>query len=117
MKLETKRGDTEPNEATLVDATGPVSLGSGTPGVTAATVRFLAVPAVSGVGQVVDRECEVLQEADGSQRGRVRIPWEAADVAAAGTHRAEFDVLWPDGTRKTFPASGYIDWVVWSDLG
>lgn len=119
MRLDTKRGDTEPIEAILKDALGnAVNLGAAP---SQATVRFLARPAVAGVGQVVDRDCDVLQSVDGLgnvlDKGKVRIPWQAGDVANAGTHRAEFEVTFFDGSVKTFPTRGYVDWTVLSDLG
>jgi hypothetical protein len=115
MRLETKRGDTEPNEAILYDGAGKrVNLGVPP---TQAVVRFLAKPVVAGVGQTVNRPCDVLQTDPDTDRGHVRIPWQDADVAVAGTHRAEFEVVFDDGTRKTFPNDGYASWVVWSDLG
>jgi hypothetical protein len=119
LRLDTKRGDTEPIEAVLKDALGEAA-NLGTPPNLAA-VRFLAKPAKLGVGQVVDRVCEVLQNVDGLgnvlNKGKVRIPWQAGDVALAGTHRAEFEVTFIDGTKKTFPTRGYVDWTVYSDLG
>ncbi len=94
-----KQGDTTPPlTVTLQHNTVPINL-------TGATVRFHMSPAIQGVGSVVNAPGVVLD----APAGRVRYMWAVSDVAAAGVHRAEFEVTFADGTVESFPNAEPFD--------
>lgn len=41
--------------------------------------------------------------------GKVEYVWRARDTLDVGTYKAEWEVLYDDGTIETFPTDGYID--------
>jgi hypothetical protein len=63
---------------------------------------------VAGEAEVVD-----LHESP----GWVQYNWVATDTDVVGRYRAEFEVLWPDDRRETFPSDGYIEVSIIADLG
>ncbi len=100
-----KRNDTSPSLlTTLTDAAGTAV------DLTGATVRF-HMNDLAGTN-VVDAAVTVVTAASGI----VRYDWDAADTAAAGLHRAEFEVTYSDSTVETFPNDGFLMVNVLEDL-
>lgn len=54
-------------------------------------------------GLTVDAEANVLSAEDGT----VEYRWIAGDTDLAGDYYAEWEVLWSDGTKETFPTIDY----------
>lgn len=102
-----KQHDTRPLDAVLEDQNGPVNLAG------VLSVKFLMKPKLSGQGTTVDGDATVVD----ALAGKVRYAWLSGDVAAAGAHRAEFQVTFADGSVETFPNGDYVDVVILEDLG
>lgn len=75
---------------------------------TATEVRFKI-----GAPLNINGSCDIITRA----AGIVEYPWGATDTAAAGNHRAEFEVLWSSGKKETFPNDGYLVVQIYEDLG
>lgn len=102
-----KEGDTSPPiVAILKDATGTVVDLTGT------TIRFIMTNK-STSERVVDAAADIVDAVN----GRVRYLWVAPDTDVPANYKAEFEVLWLDGTFETFPNSTYIAVKVVADLG
>lgn len=116
MAFVLKVGDTRPPlRATLIGADKqPLNL-------TDTDIKFRMKPLVPGHGSEVPLKAAQLDYIDPDDPGsgtdptlgRVRYEWDAGDTDAAGVHRAEFVVVWGDGTVGTFPNGGsgreYVD--------
>jgi hypothetical protein len=112
MKWEIKRNDTKARVFRLTG--GGTSKGGAD--LRNATVRFLMKPdpnAGPANGPTVNRAVTVLD----APTGKVEYAPDVADVAVAGLYRAEFESVWQDGTRLTFPENDYITVVILPDLG
>jgi hypothetical protein len=96
MALVIKKGDTRTAiKATLKNPSGsPVNL-------TGSSVTFIMVK--SGA-QLVNRSADIVD----AQNGRVNFVFVAGETEVTGVVRAEFKVEYPDGSKETFPNSGYI---------
>ena len=104
MKFSIKQNDTSPSMlATLQDALGvPVNI-------TGATVNFY----MGNInGNIVDSTATIVSPLD----GQVRYDWVASDTANSGMYQAEFEVIYTDGTKETFPNNDYISVVIKPDL-
>lgn len=100
MTFFIKRNDTSPAvEYTLSTDDGVVNL-------TGATVRFY-------MGNVVAADAVVLNAIGGI----VSYDWLPADTATVGFYNAEFEVIYSDGSKETFPNDGYIAVHISPDLG
>lgn len=100
MTFPIKQNDTSP--AIVYDLSnddGPVNL-------TNATVRFYMGGHVMGAATVINAET-----------GRVAYEWQAGDTARAGFFRAEWEAIFADGTKETFPNDDYIGVNITPDLG
>lgn len=103
MDLELRRGDTRPAlEVTCTDNGAPVDLSNAQsvtvvckPSAGLATIRRLAASASAG--------------------GVVVMQWASGDTDAVCSMRVEVEVIWPDGTKQTFPCSNKVQ--VYPDLG
>lgn len=49
--------------------------------------------------------------------GEVWFVWASGETNIAGVYRAEFEVVYQDGRRETFPNDGYISIQILNDLG
>lgn len=49
--------------------------------------------------------------------GEVWLVWAPGETDIAGVYRAEFEVVYQDGRRETFPGDGYISIQILDDLG
>jgi len=100
-----KRNDTSPAiQATLQDSAGSaVSL-------VGATVKFILYDYAAN--EIVNAAATVTDAANGV----VQYNWQAADTAAAGFYRAEFEVTYADSTVETFPNYEYININIYEDL-
>jgi hypothetical protein len=100
-----KRGDTRHAiRAVLKDATGsPVNL-------TGCAVSFHMAPL--GRSAVVNRQVDIHDIAG----GEVWVVWSPGETDVSGVYRAEFQVVYGDGRRETFPNDGYINIQILSDL-
>lgn len=96
MALVIKKGDTRTAiKATLKNPSGtPVDL-------TSATVTFVMT---KGSTQLVNRAADIVD----SINGRVDFVYVAGETDVTGVVRAEFKVVYSDGSKETFPNSGYI---------
>lgn len=95
-----KRNDTSPSvEATLSAKGSPVDL-------TGATVYFHMSDGLGGLGTIVD-----------PSTGKVRYDWQAGDTATAGVYYSEWEVVYADGKKETFPNDGYSTIKILEDLG
>lgn len=79
---------------------------------TGCSVRFLMRYAQSNTLKV-DATATVVDAA----AGQVRYAWTADDTSDSGAFKAEFEVLFADGTRQSFPNTTYITVVILDDLG
>jgi BppU N-terminal domain len=48
--------------------------------------------------------------------GKVRYLWDADDTDTKGDYNGEFEVLWSDGTKTTFPNFRYISIKIVADI-
>lgn len=101
-----KRGDTRNCiKAVLKDATGsPVNL-------TGCEVKFLMAP----LGRQAN--CSRAAHIQDALNGEVWVVWAPGETDISGVYRAEFEVLYDDGKRETFPNDGYINIQILNDLG
>ena len=60
----------------------------------------------------VDAAATVLVAADGT----VEYRWAVGDTDTPGKYRAEWEVIWSDGTPETFPTVGFDIVIVYGDL-
>ena len=101
-----KRGDTRNCiKAILKDASGdPVNLAG-------CSVKFhmalLRQPAI------VSRAVHI----EDAEAGEVWVVWVPGETDSTGIYRAEFEVMYQDGRRETFPNKGYISLLIQDDLG
>ena len=54
---------------------------------------------------------------DSAADGEVSYSWGATDTETAGLYRAEFEVTFAGGTKRTFPANDYLYINILPDLG
>ena len=104
MKFYVKQNDTSPSMlATLQDANGVAV------DITRATVNFymgnINGNLVNSTATIVDAEA-----------GQVRYDWVASDTANSGMYQAEFEVVYADTSKETFPNNSYISVVIKPDL-
>lgn len=101
-----KRGDTRTCiKAVLKDARGaPVDL-------TDCSVGFHMAPLSRPA--VISRAAHV----EDAAAGEVWFVWAPGETDTAGVYRAEFEVVYQDGRRETFPNDGYISIQILEDLG
>ena len=52
-----------------------------------------------------------------AEAGAVWVVWATGETNIAGVYRAEFEVVYQDGRRETFPNDGYISIQILEDLG
>lgn len=95
-----KRHDTSPSvEAVLTGKDGPVNL-------TGATVYFYMSNIISAQATIAD-----------ATAGVVRYDWQTGDTTKLGYHLAEWEVIYSDGKKETFPNDGYSTVKISADLG
>ncbi len=101
-----KRGDTRHAiRAVLKDADGdPVNL-------TDCEVKFHMAPL--GRQAIVNRAAHI----QNAEKGEVWVVWVPGETDTAGIYRAEFQVVYLDGRKETFPHNGYISIQIMNDLG
>lgn len=90
--------------AILEDPGGAVDL-------TGASVSFLMADAQYRAAKV-----NAVATIVGAATGEVSYQWQAADLDAAGSYIAEFEVVFPDASIATFPSQGYVEIRVVDDL-
>ena len=100
-----KRGDTRHAiRAVLKNTQGtPVNLSG-------CSVSFHMAPL--GQPAVVSREVDMHD----ALAGEVWVVWSPGETDVSGVYRAEFQVVYGDGRRETFPNDGYISIQILSDL-
>jgi hypothetical protein len=103
-----KRGDTRNCiKAVLKDASGtPVDL-------TDCSVSFHMAPLGLNRKARVSRAVHIQNAA----AGEVWVVWAPGETDAAGFYQAEFEVMYQDGKRETFPNANYISIRILEDLG
>jgi len=101
-----KRGDTRNAiKAILKDSSGnPVNLEN-------CHVKFHMAPLNRPA--VISRAAHV----EDAAAGEVWFVWAPGETDTAGVYRAEFEVVYKDGRRETFPNNGYISIQILEDLG
>ncbi len=101
-----KRGDTRNCiKAVLKDATGsPVNL-------TSCEAKFHMAP--PGRQAIVSRAAHI----ENAVSGEVWVVWAPGETDVVGIYRAEFEVMYQDGRRETYPNDGYISIQILNDLG
>ena len=101
-----KRGDTRNCiKAILKNASGaPVDL-------TGCSVSFHMAPLNRPA--VISRAAHI----EDAAAGEVWVVWAPGETDTAGVYRAEFEVVYQDGRRETFPNDGYISIQILNDLG
>lgn len=103
-----KQNDTSPVLlATITDADGPVNL-------TSASVTFYMARAVGSVKTVIASGAATITNATA---GQVSYTWAGDDTAISGIHIAEFEVVFADASKETFPNDGYILIHITPDIG
>lgn len=101
-----KRGDTRNAiKAVLKDGTGALV------DLTECEVKFHMAP--------LNRSATISRAAhvEDAAAGEVWQVWAPGETDMAGIYRAEFEVIYQDGRRETFPNNGYISIQVVEDLG
>jgi len=101
-----KRGDTRNAiKAILKDSSGnPVNLEN-------CHVKFRMPPLNRPA--VISRAAHI----ENAAAGEVWVVWAPGETDTAGVYRAEFEVVYQDGRRETFPNGGYISIRILGDLG
>ena len=100
MTFSIKQNDSSPAIVYILsDDSGPVNL-------TGATVWFHMGTGLSALAVVVD-----------ALAGKVSYSWAAEDTARAGFFRAEFEAIYADGSKETYPNEGYIGVNISPDIG
>jgi hypothetical protein len=101
-----KRGDTRNCiKAVLKDASGtPVDL-------TDCSVSFHMAPLNRPA--VISRAVHI----EDAGNGEVWMVWAPGETDSTGIYRAEFEVIYQDGRRETFPNANYISIRILEDLG
>lgn len=101
-----KRGDTRNCiKAVLKDARGaPVDL-------TDCSVGFHMAPLNRSA--IISRAVHIQDAA----AGEVWVVWVPGETDSTGIYRAEFEVVYQDGRKETFPNKGYISLLIQDDLG
>lgn len=79
---------------------------------TGASVRFLMTNKL-GQAPVVNAPAAIVDPASGT----LEYQWAAGDTDVPGCYVAEFEVTFPDGTKRTFPGDGYIYMEIRQDIG
>jgi len=104
MKFYIKQNDTSPSMlATLQDANGVAV------NITSATVNFY----MGNInGNIVNSTATIVD----AEAGKVRYDWVALDTANSGMYQAEFEVIYADASKETFPNNDYISVVIKPDL-
>lgn len=96
-----KRNDTSPAiKRKLLDSDGNVI------NLTGASVRFYMSDKVAADATILN-----------AIEGIVSYDWQDGDTDTSGVHNAEFEVVYADGTKETFPNDSNIIVVIASDLG
>jgi hypothetical protein len=105
-----KRGDTSPAlELQLLDGEAPVQ------GLATAAEARLLLRASGALTPLVSAPMTVQNQT--LKQGWVSRAWQTGETDAGGSYRGEVQVTWGDGSKTTFPASGYFTVVVVPDLG
>ena len=106
--LTIKRGDTRNCiKAILKDASGnPVNL-------TDCSINFHMAPLSFFQPTKISRAAHV----ENAVNGEVWVVWVPSETDTAGVYRAEFEVIYSDGKRETFPNNSYISIQIINDLG
>jgi hypothetical protein len=104
-----KEGDTKPIRVKLRMASGKAIPLFG------AEVKMLAVPQIEGVGEALEKVCEVIDEAT----GKIEVPLTATELPTGAdgetTYDLEFEITYSDGTIETVPNSGFEYLVIYPD--
>ena len=101
-----KRGDTRNSiKAVLKDASGDLI------DLTNCAVNFHMAPLNQAA--TISRAAHI----EDAAAGEVWVIWEDGETDAAGVYQAEFEVVYYDGQRETFPNIGYISIQILNDLG
>ncbi|MBL3569934.1 hypothetical protein BV509_01115 [Rhodovulum sulfidophilum] len=103
-----KRGDTSPGLEYQLSVYEP-----GSAVLAGASARFLMQPYRDASAPLTVDAPAAIHDVDGI----VRYAWVEGDTGTAGTYRAEVEITWPDGTRETFPAAGWLEIRITEDLG
>lgn len=69
-------------------------------------IRFLASHIGDDTPKVDDDDTGNVSVIDAST-GKVRYNWKPSDTDRSGTMRAEWEVTYSDGSKETFPNTGY----------
>jgi hypothetical protein len=101
-----KRGDTRNCiKAILKNASGdPVNLAG-------CSVKFHMAPLRQPA--IISRAVHIQDAA----AGEVWVVWVPGETDSTGIYRAEFEVVYQDGRKETFPNKGYISLLIQNDLG
>jgi hypothetical protein len=101
-----KRGDTHNCiKAVLKGANGSVV------DLTGCEVKFHMAPLNRPA--VISRAAHI----ENAATGEIWLVWAPGETDTAGVYRAEFEVVYQDGRRETFPSNGYISIQILDDLG
>ncbi len=100
-KLVVKAGDSIPpcQGTALRPDGGPKDL------TTATSVTFRMTPVAPGLAPDIDAPAVIVGD---PVEGVLKYAWQAGDTNAPGLYRAEFFVVYEDGSDETFPTDGYI---------
>lgn len=68
---------------------------------------------------LVGQPAKVIKEVEikDAEAGEVWVVWAPQDVDTAGTFRAEFEVVYGDGRKETFPDLDYVILKIIKDVG
>ncbi len=106
MSITIKRNDLRPTIDAIIEAPAGTAVD-----LTGATVKFImaltvgATPKINTAATVLDAEA-----------GSVRYTWTGTDTDTVGLYRAEFEVTFASGAKRTFPVSDYLYVNIEADL-
>lgn len=102
----TRRNDTKPLTAELLDTNGdPVNLDG--------TVTFTMTGPDGLTTKKVNRGSVTITSA---VLGRVSYAWQSGETSTAGLFQGQFEAVYGDGTKETFPAQGSFTVQINADL-
>jgi hypothetical protein len=78
---------------------------------TATSVSFIMAPALGGAATI-----DAAATIDDAATGLVSYTWAAGDTDTVGSFDAEWEVLWSDGSKQTFPTDSYLSIEIVADL-
>jgi hypothetical protein len=107
MSFAIKQNDRSPSFAVTIEA--PVG--------TAVDVSGCTVTFIMTLDGATSPKVNTTATVTSAVAGQVQYDWGATDTDTAGLYRAEFQVTFANGIKRTFPANDYLYVDILPDLG